>query len=360
MNPREFRIIARRLMACPAAPFYESGVRAVVERICAEDGLASERDRFGNVLARFGDASRGRPVVLAAHLDHPGFEMVRSLGPGRWLARFNGGVPDSYFRRGTAIRLLPGAIPAKLGRRRRQAKEFEIQTNRVFADPQFGVWELEDFVVRRGRLHGRSCDDLIGVAAVLATLIRLKRLRCRCPVIGLFSRAEEVGFQGALTVASSSRLPRNSLVISLETSKELAPVSMGEGVIIRVGDRASIFDPTATRFLTEVAAELRGRDPRFKFQRALMSGGACEGTAFQEFGFQTAAVCVALGNYHNCASTGRIAAEYVSLADACSMVDLLVETARRMGDWRRLTSKLPTRLRGLLRIGRRRLRPPAS
>jgi endoglucanase len=102
--------------------------------------------------------------------------------------------------------------------------------------------------------------------------------------------------------------------------------------------------------------ELSVRDPRFKFQRALMSGGTCEATVYQEFGFQSAAVCVALGNYHNCGPRGRIAAEFVSLADACSMVDLLVETARQMRAWRRLTGKLPRRLDALLKQARRRLR----
>jgi endoglucanase len=361
MNPQEFISIARRLMSCPAAPFHEAGVRAVVELICAENGLACKRDRFGNVLAHFGDATAGRPLVLAAHMDHPGFEIVRRLGPRRWLARFNGGVADSFFRRGIPIRLLPDDSLARLGRRRGTGKEFEIEaTLNHSAEPHFGVWELQDFAVRRGRIHARACDDLGGVAAILATLIQLDRIRSRAHVIGLFSRAEEVGFQGALTVADSKLLPRDSLIVSLETSKELPPAKMGKGVIIRVGDRASVFDPTATRYLTEVATELSARDPKFRFQRALMFGGACEGTAFQEFGFQTAAVCVALGNYHNCAPSGRIAAEFVSVHDVCSMVDLLVAAARGMRDWQRLTAKLPERLRGLLRTARRRLRHTAS
>ena len=53
-----------------------------------------------------------RPLVLAAHMDHPGFEVVRSLGEARWVAQFNGGVPDDYFREGTRLRLLPGSTAA--------------------------------------------------------------------------------------------------------------------------------------------------------------------------------------------------------------------------------------------------------
>jgi hypothetical protein len=37
----------------------------------------------------------------------------------------------------------------------------------------------------------------------------------------------------------------------LETSRELPGVKMGGGVILRVGDKASIFDSEATRFLAE-------------------------------------------------------------------------------------------------------------
>jgi len=357
MNPKEFTALARRLMSCPAAPFHEGAVRTAVELICAKHGLDCRRDRYGNLLVRLGDASAGRPLVLAAHMDHPGFEMVRRLGPRRWLARFNGGVPDNYFRPGVPVRLMPGASAARIVRRVGKKKEFLLETNRrATVEPLFGVWELEDFAVRRGRIHARACDDLGGVAGILATLIELKRSRARVHVIGVISRAEEVGYQGALTVADSKLLPRNSLVVSLETSKELPPAKMGRGVIIRVGDRSSIFDSTATRFLTEVATELQDRRPKLQFQRALMFGGTCEATAFQEFGFQTAAVCVALGNYHNCGPAGRIAAEYVSLDDACGMVDLLVETARKMRSWRRLTGKLPLRLKSLLKQARRRLR----
>lgn len=359
MNPNEFARIARHLMSCPAAPYHEAGVRAVVELICAENGLACERDPFGNVLVRLGNKSLGRPLVLAAHMDHPGFEVVKRSGKRGWMARFHGGVPDGYFRQEIPVRLLPGGEAARLGRRIGTEKKFELHLENDIprsARPQFAVWELEDFALRRGRIYGRSCDDLIGVASILATLIELKRSRSRVHVIGVISRAEEVGLQGALAVAAAKLLPRNSLVISLETSKELPPIKMGAGVILRVGDRTSIFDSTAMRFLGEVAAGLQGKDPEFQFQRALMFGGTCEATAYQEFGYQTAAVCVALGNYHNCHPGGRIAEEFVSLSDACGMVRLLVQAARELPHFSKLTGKLPVRLNGLLKEAQRNLR----
>jgi len=60
-------------------------------------------------------------------------------------------------------------------------------------------------------------------------------------------------------------------------------------------------------------------------------------------------VCVALGNYHNCAARNRIQAEYVSTSDVCSMVDLLVAAATHMPHYSRLTGMLPRQLNRMLR-----------
>jgi len=356
--------LARRLMQHPAAPYHEHAVRAEVENICAEHGLPFERDQFGNVLVRWRTAARQRPLILAAHLDHPGFEILRALSPTTWLAGFRGGVADNYFRAGIAVRLMPGEAPAKLGRRKGNSRTFELLTkNHAGKDacaPRFAVWELEDFSKRRGQIHGRACDDLIGVAAVLVTIIELKRKKARVNVLGVISRAEEIGFHGALACATSGNLPRNSLVISLETSRELPGVKMGKGVILRVGDRTSIFDPEATRFLSCVASELMAKRKGFQFQRGIMGGGTCAGTAYHERGFQTAAVCVALGNYHNSAARRRIAAEYVSVADVCGMVQLLMAAAEQILQYQELTGKLPQRLKEMLREAQKKLRATAQ
>ena len=354
--------MAERLLRHPAIAYHEHSVRSEVQQICIEHGLEFEHDKFGNTLARLQTASRLRPLVLAAHLDHPGFELVRQLSNNTWLARFRGGVPDNYFRRGVSLRLIPGGTPARLAERKdKREKIFEIRATKPTAShPKFAVWGLDDFALRDGCIHARACDDLIGAASVLATMIELKRSRARVHVIGVLSRAEEVGLHGALALAAARKLPPDSLVVSLETSRELPGVKMGRGVILRVGDRASIFDSSASRYLNEVAAGLALKKTDFQFQRALMSGGTCEATAYQEFGYQSAAVCVALGNYHNCGERNRIKAEYVSLADACHMVDLLVEGAHQASNYECLVRRLPQRLNKLLREAKMKLQRTAT
>src|SRR5713101_260789 len=178
MDADRFCRVAGRLMGCPAAPYHEAGPRAAAEEICAQHGLECERDDYGNLLVRLQTDPRPRPLVLAAHLDHPGFEIIRPISATRWLARFHGGVPDSFFRRGLRLRLMPGAIPAILGRRAGAEKQFEIHAcalppcsaargasprdqpsarlpSEAGAGPPrftFAVWELADFRARRGRI----------------------------------------------------------------------------------------------------------------------------------------------------------------------------------------------------------------
>jgi putative aminopeptidase FrvX len=345
MDSRFLCELAGRLMQHPAVPYHEHAVRDEVQKICDEHGLPFELDRYGNLLVRLQTSKRQRPFVMAAHMDHPGFEVVRNKGSSSHRVRFQGGVPDQYFHPGIKIRLMPGHIPAKLGKRIGKDRTFEIDVSRPLeGQPAFAVWELEDFRASE-LIVGRACDDLIGVASILATMIELKKARARLNVIGVISRAEEIGFRGVLALTNTNHLSRNSLVISLETSRELPSVKMGDGVILRVGDRTSVFNSDVMRFLAEVANELKTRKKDFKFQRGLMAGGTCEATAFQEFGFQTGAVCIALGNYHNCSPNGKIKAEYVSVADACGMVDLLVASAKQMPKLKILVGKLPKRLR---------------
>jgi endoglucanase len=140
--------------------------------------------------------------------------------------------------------------------------------------------------------------------------------------LGLFTRAEEVGFVGALKLAGSGLIPEEVTVISLETSSERPPAKIGDGPILRVGDRSSIFDSAATATLAQIAAEAR-----IPVQRCLMPGGTCEATAYQLWGYRSAALCVALGNYHNCGPNNQIAPEYVSFSDVQGLVRLCARIA---------------------------------
>lgn len=286
MKPETFLPITRAILAQPTAPFHEDAVRAEITMQLAQlPHLSLAQDDFGNVIASYQRGPAEPRFAFAAHMDHPGF-----VG-----GEFLGGVSDRYLEKNAPTR------------------DFGA----------FAMWDLPAFELKEGRIFSRACDDLIGCATIVAMFQELEQTGAEASVYGLFTRAEEVGFVGAIQLARSERLPKSVTIVSLECSSEKGGAcKMGDGVIVRVGDKTSIFDSAATATLTQFATEAK-----IPHQRALMSGGTCEGTAYQLYGYRTAALCVALGNYHNCGPDDRIESEFVALDDALAMTQLCAFTA---------------------------------
>lgn len=197
----------------------------------------------------------------------------------------------------------------------------EGAARREFGD--FAMFDLPAFELKEERIHSRACDDLLGCAEIICTFYELERTEADVNCVGIFTRAEEVGFAGAIELARTGALPEALTIFSLETSTPRGGAEMGRGPIVRVGDRLSIFDDAGTSHLLDVA-----KRAGIPVQRCLLDGGACEASAYQLYGYRCIAASLALGNYHNCAPDGTIACEYVSIDDYSNMVRLCVALAR--------------------------------
>ena len=100
-------------------------------------------------------------------------------------------------------------------------------------------------------------------------------------------------------------------------------------------DTASTFSPPLTKFVGRVALNLARQNKAFKFQRKLMDGGACESTAYCEYGYDATGMCVALGNYHNRdTKRRRIASEYIDIHDWKMMVAWFVALIEASPEYR--------------------------
>lgn len=303
MNETALTSILRSILAQPTAPFHEDAVRGeILQQLAQLPHVKVTLDRYGNVIAHYQRGDGAARFALAAHMDHPAY-----VGD-----EFLGGVPESYREKKPAVR------------------DFGA----------FAMWDLPACEITDGRLFSRACDDLVGCAAIVATLQQLEQAEAVASVYGLFTRAEEVGFVGAIALAKSGVLPKEVVVISLECSSERGgSCRMGDGAILRVGDRTSIFDPEVTGLLGDLA-----RESKIAIQRCLMSGGTCEATAYQLYGYRCGALCVALGNYHNCGPDDRIEPEFVSLEDVRSLVALCVSVAKAQATTSDATEALRDRL----------------
>jgi endoglucanase len=333
--------IAAGLAAQPTATRLEHApARWVREFAARSDGLSLDEDRYGNLVVRTPERGRasGPPLVLVAHLDHPGF-VARSMLDARTLqADFRGGVLASvmananvrFFRDdaddiGVAARVL--TVDAdETG----YAKSATLRVRETIEAEAIGMFDVGVGRFVGKRFHSRACDDLAGAASALAMLADLAAKPAGCDVCVLLTRGEEAGFVGAIaSVVKPTLLRKTDRVVSIETSAEQPVAVQGKGVVLRVGDRTSVFHSAFGRFFFETAEALKKADATFQFQRALMPGGTCEGTVFDAYGYVAAAVCIPLGNYHNMdRARNRVAAEYVHVDDWRNMVRLFVAAAR--------------------------------
>lgn len=286
--------ILKRLLKQPTAPFHEYHVRAEIEALLKKcPHVKLKRDRFGNLLATYKNGkAKSKPTwVLAAHMDHPGFvKPAGSTKRDEW--EFLGGVPQE-------------CVEAGVKRGLRKAKG------------RIATWDFP-VKVTNSRIEATACDDLIGCAAIVMTFLELARLNIQTTVHAAFTRAEEVGWLGAWQLAQKWPFGKDSVFLSLETSRPVNGAVMGGGPVIRVGDRVSIFDSEAVAVLMTTAKE-----QGIRVQRCLLDAGACEATAVQAAGIRSAGISISLGNYHNLNDARQIAPEYVMMDDLKSLIALM-------------------------------------
>jgi endoglucanase len=341
------------LTQTPTAAGREFRVTRWVEAWAAQrPDVTLSRDAVGNLTLRLAPAPEptdAPPLYFTAHTDHPAFVVERIVAPGLLHLAFRGGVLDAYFP-GAKVAILSaddtrrrGVLAGKVdapGPFTHYACEVDDASGLRVGD--VGVWDLPPAEVIDGILHTHACDDLAALAGALAAFDVLRRVPSRADTRVLLTRAEEVGFVGAIGACRLGTIPAGARLIALENSRSFAESPIGGGPIVRVGDRISVFTPRLTDAVARRAEDLaKGSGGSWKWQRKLMAGGACEASVFCDAGFDATCVCLPLGNYHNMADLAAvqagthtappaIARECIALADYHNMVDLLVACAQSL------------------------------
>jgi endoglucanase len=333
--------ILRLILEQPTAPFHESAVLSAFDSFAAErrPTIEARHDRAGNRIWRIADPmslKRTPTIAFTAHVDHPAlvrgadgrFELLGRVWPSARLAN----AKIQFFARG-------GRATGKGIVRRVVEEQTHIYTECDVESGKAGEFAMFDFpalATDGDKIEGRVCDDLLGAISILLAIeecIAEERQYC---FAAAFTRAEEVGFVGALAMLEEDTIPRDVPIVGIECSAARGGnATIGAGPIVRVGDRIATFDPGVTAFLRDCAESLRKDDPSFEYQRKLMQGGACESTAYLVDGRRAGALCLALGNYHNIpdpdaedASTG-VAPEHVSRRDLQGLARLIVRAVSK-------------------------------
>jgi putative aminopeptidase FrvX len=366
MNARRYKLLTE-FLSQPTAPFREEHVVAVAERVLERAGVPFFRDPVGNLIVGCASRAGYRRLVreksdeplrfFIAHMDHPGFHGLRWLSDTQLKVKWHGGSPTRHLG-GSRVWLATAQgyrAEGRLGRVRLLKSGHAINTAEVqitrngngvppTADALYGGFGFRAPVWRAGKkIHTRAADDLVGVFAIINTALDLhKKTRGKktLPFLGLLTRAEEVGFVGAighfeLDWLAGARRP--VIAVSLETSRTLPGALVGQGPVVRLGDRRTVFHPGYLKVLTDVAQKaLPG-----KYQRRVMHGGSCEATAAITYGLPAIGLSVPLGNYHNegfeggpgCRAPRGPAPEFVHLDDIKGLLKLCQALMRNGLPW---------------------------
>ena len=355
--------LLRELGGCPAVSFMEGAVAGCIQRSLQGTGLSVERDGYGNLIAhnlRHSDKDESNPpIAFMAHMDHPGFEAIGVEGD-MIIAQALGGVPQASFSERVPVQVilpdgerLMAETAGAYGPQDQRMVSLRPAESRALEFPRAVVFDLPGYHFDGDLIHMRALDDLAGCASIVVALRTLADDEDVGKVYGVFTRAEEIGLIGARLLAEEGTLPKETIVVSLEASRTLPGAAIGQGPVIRVGDATFTFDAEAEGVLLKAREELSERQPDFKAQRQLMSGGTCEASAFRYYGYSTTGIAFPLGNYHNATPDGGVDAEYIHVDDFAGGVELIVQAARSVG--RRRDSRSWQRMRDIPEDYRRRL-----
>ena len=340
LDADEVLAILQRVASARTAPYHEWAVLDAIRAELERGGFAPHVDPYGQVHARVVSGTAKRALVFAAHTDHPAFEVIEARGRvGK--VRVLGGFRQRFFPKVVAVTVhsdgdeesFPGTLsdPQTLvDPLHNSTSTCRIDAERTLEVGQFAMLDLPPVHIAGDEIQMRAADDLAGCALIVCALLALRDEPRPHDVHAVFTRAEETGLYGARLAAEDGLIPRDAYIVSVEASRALPGAESGKGIVVRAGDLHNTFSNEAERYLRVARERLAERG--IATQRALLTGGTCEASAFVRLGWTATGIALPNVNYHNTAPDGGFAPEIVRLMDLLSGIALAAEAAVAAGE----------------------------
>jgi putative aminopeptidase FrvX len=311
--------ILRELVETYGVSGHEGAVRDAVSRLLPP-WAKTETDESGNLILRIATPSAGTKtarILVVAHMDEIGFEVRGTSADGRLEVEWRGGGELAFFAGHAALvhsanGIHPGVMELPNGwdqpgfewpRGRGLALRVDVGARTRADAEQLGIhagdWVTVPKKYRRlagTRANGRSFDDRVGCAALIAAAWTLgPNLKDR-DVTFLWSTGEEEGLLGAAAaakrLAAEERAPE--YVFAVDTfvssdspleSKRFADAVLGKGFVVRAIDNSNV---VPRKLVERVVALAHASQIPVQYG---VTGGGNDGSAFVRYG----SIDVALG-----------------------------------------------------------------
>jgi putative aminopeptidase FrvX len=313
------------LVEAYGASRHEEAVRQVVlNRLDPRLRSKVTLDAGGNLVLHLGDGKKDAKtprIAIVAHMDEIGYEVKKIEGDGRIEVEVLGGGYTQYFL-GHAVlvhkkdRSKVGGVlelPSgweKAGFEWPMSSRSMDEPARVYVGTQ-SKKETEDLGIATGdfvtvpkeyrallgtRANGRSFDDRVGCAALIAAANAIGPELPGRDVTFVWSTREEIGLEGAAAFAEQAAKDGRSpeFVFAIDTfvssdspleSKRFADAKIGDGFVVRAVDNSNI---APREYVDRVVAMAREHSIRVQYG---VTGGGNDGSVFVRYG----SVDVAMG-----------------------------------------------------------------
>jgi putative aminopeptidase len=348
--------MCRTLSAIAAPAGNEDRMTAVVADHLRAAGRDPVIDRLGQIAVAFGP-DRGPVVLLSAHLDELGLTVRAIDDDGMLRIHRLGGIPERVLP-GTrlVVHTRAGDLPAVVGIKShhltpveeryvaRPATELYVDAGAGSgAEAQAAGVRVGDPVTYQptwdelagGRFSGKSLDDRVGVAALLALVDRLSDDPPPMRVVVAFSAQEEFNVRGTLALATRYA-PDIAVNLDIAPATD-TPDLTGQGTV-RLGE-----GPTLSRLSFHGRGTLGGLVPHPALVRAVEDTAARSGVPLQHdamIGVITDAAFLPMATAEGIAAVGigipcrytHSPVETAQLSDVERCVELLAGLIPRFSD----------------------------
>jgi putative aminopeptidase len=251
--------LVRQLSATAAPTGHEQRMTAAVHAYLTGLGLTPHQDLLGQLSVSFGPEDAERSVMVNAHLDELGL-VVRAIDDEGWLLVHRlGGMPERVLPGSRlVVHTRAGDLPAVCGVKSHHLTSPEEKyvgkpATALYLDVGMGdarsvraagvrigdpityaaAWDA----LPSGRVAGKSLDNRLGVAALLAVVDRLREEPPTSRVHVAFSCQEEFNVRGTLALAARLR-PDIAVTLDITPATD-TPDLRGEGEV-RLGGGPSL------------------------------------------------------------------------------------------------------------------------
>lgn len=254
----------RELLSVVGVSGYENSVSSLISEKLIEISDEVYTDRIGNVICfRRGIASKNK-VMLIAHMDEVGFQImklnedgtarIKALGNIKTWNSINQIIKTGDGRMGIIICTDPSNI-----------KPYDF--SKLVVVPIVGELKIGDvlsfssnYIEGEEKIVGKSIDNRISCFSMLELIAAGEKYRD--DVYFVFSTQEEIGMRGA-RVAITSLNPDIIIDIDVSPIGEMNSLEMGKGVGIKISDSIGVSDSSLVKLCEEVACE---RNVQYQFE----------------------------------------------------------------------------------------------